>query len=224
MNNLIIREQELVNNPTARVPICLVLDTSYSMSAGGAIDKLNEGVRMFFDAIKNDEIAQYSAEISIVTFGGIVTKLLDFDSINNQIVPQLTVNGATPMGKGVNLALDLLEQRKKEYSSAGVDYYQPWMVLMSDGSPTDSIENAVNRTCNLVESKKLTIFPIIIGNDQGATTISRFSPKRPALKLKGLNFKEFFEWLSQSVSRVSQSTPGEKVELDVKGIAGWAEL
>jgi len=223
MNDLIIREQQLVENPTARVPICLVLDTSYSMG-GNPIDELNKGVRMFFDAIKEDEIAQYSAEISIVTFGGSVTKLLDFDNINNQSVPLLTVDGMTPMGEGVDTALNLLEQRKKEYSNAGVDYYQPWMVLMTDGAPTDSIENSVEKTCRLVNSKKLTIFPIGIGNGANMTTLSRFSPKRPALRLKGLNFKEFFEWLSQSVSRVSQSTPGETVELDVDGIKGWATL
>ena len=223
MNDLIIREKDLIENPTARVPICLVLDTSGSMS-GSPINELNNGVEMFFEAIRSDEIAQYSAEVSIVVFGGSVTKLLDFDSINNQTIPHLSASGLTPMGSGVNLALDLLEQRKKEYSNAGVDYYQPWMVLMSDGAPTDQIESAVERACNLVEAKKLTIFPIIIGDDVGASVIGSFSPKRPPLKLKGLKFKEFFEWLSQSVSRVSQSTPGEKIELDMEGLKSWAEL
>ncbi len=223
MNDLIIREQDLVDNPTARVPICLVLDTSYSMS-GDPIKELNEGVRMFFDALKEDEIAQYSAEISIITFGGRVRKLLDFDCINNQTVPHLSVEGNTPMGQGVELALNMLEQRKKEYSNAGVDYYQPWMVLMTDGAPTDSIDAAARKTCELVNSKKLTIFPIGIGDGADMNTLTRFSPKRPALRLQGLNFREFFEWLSQSVSRVSQSTPGEKVELDIEGLKGWAEL
>lgn len=223
MNDLIIREQDLIDNPTARVPICLVLDTSGSMS-GDPINELNEGVQMFFKAIEEDEIAQFSAEIAIVTFGGTSNKILDFESINNQSVPLLNASGSTPMGSGVNLALDLLEQRKLEYQNAGVDYYQPWMVLMTDGGPTEPIESAVARTCELINSKKLTIFPIIIGDDAGAKVISRFSPDRPPLKLKGLNFKEFFEWLSQSVSRVSQSIPGEKIELDIDGIKTWGEL
>ena len=223
MNDLIIREQDLIDNPTARVPICLVLDTSGSMS-GDPINELNEGVQMFFKAIKEDEVAQFSAEIAIVTFGGTSNKILDFESINNQSVPVLNASGSTPMGSGVNLALDLLEQRKLEYQNAGVDYYQPWMVLMSDGGPTEPIESAVGRTCELINSKKLTIFPIIIGDDSGAKVISRFSPDKPPLKLKGLNFKEFFEWLSQSVSRVSQSIPGEKIELDIDGIKTWGEL
>ena len=54
--------------------------------------------------------------------------------------------------------------------------------------------------------------------------LARFSPKRPPLRLQGLKFKEFFAWLSQSVSRTSQSTPGESVKLDVDGIKGWGEL
>lgn len=73
----IIRQQELVENPTPRVPICLVLDVSGSMS-GDPIEELQEGVRMFFDAIREDDVAQYAAEIAIVTFGGVARKALDF--------------------------------------------------------------------------------------------------------------------------------------------------
>ena len=55
-------------------------------------------------------------------------------------------------------------------------------------------------------------------------TLARFSPNRPPLRLDGLKFKEFFEWLSKSVARVSRSTPGDTVKLDLEGLAGWAEL
>lgn len=128
------------------------------------------------------------------------------------------------MGSAVNLALDLLDARKKEYSSAGIDYYQPWLVLMTDGQPTDSIDSAVQRSVQLLETKKLTIFPIGIGASADMAVLGRFSPKRTPLRLKGLNFRTFFEWLSKSVSRVSQSIPGEAVPLDEKGLKGWAEL
>ncbi|MDM8561134.1 VWA domain-containing protein [Candidatus Parabeggiatoa sp. HSG14] len=220
-DELELRIDELTENPTARVPVCLVLDTSSSMS-GNPIKELNAGVSLFFDAIKEDEVARYSAEIAIVTFGMSVEKLLDFCSIDKQRVPTLKANGYTPMGEGVNFALDLLEQRKTEYSTVGVDYYQPWMVLMTDGQPTDDIIMASQRTKKLVENRKLTIFPIGIGPNADLTTLAKFSPREQPVRLKGLNFRAFFEWLSQSVAKTSQSMPGEKV--DLPPIQGWATL
>ena len=219
----VLRQEDLVENPTARVPICLVLDVSGSMS-GAPIDELNKGVKLFFDAIKADEVAQYAAEICVVTFGSSVEKVLDFMSVERQFVPTLETSGSTPMGAGVTMGLDLLEARKEDYKRAGVDYYQPWMVVMTDGEPTDDIIGAAGRISSLVASKKLTVFPIAIGDSANLTKLGTLSPTRPPLRLQGLNFKEFFTWLSRSVSRVSQSMPGESVELDVAGIQAWGKV
>ena len=253
MSNMLLRVQDLVNNPTPRVPICLCLDTSASMGAvegdyvetgetvfedgrtwnlvtGGTsrIDELKRGVEQFYEAIREDEMAVYSAEICIVTFDSKAQCVMDFANIDRQeVLPDLIARGDTAMGEGVNLALDLLENRKQEYRDKGVDYYQPWLVLMTDGEPNGSdaeLARAVRRTNDLVNGKKLTVFPISIGDEADMSALNSFSPKRPALKLQGLKFREFFAWLSQSVSKVSQSTPGEAVKLDVEGIKGWAEL
>lgn len=226
-NNLSIRLEDLVNNPTARVPVCLCLDTSGSMS-GMPIDELNNGVRLFYESIREDETALYSAEVSIVTFGGSAQCIVDFASLEVQPnAPTLTAAGMTPMGEAVNIGLDLLERRKEEYKDRGVDYYQPWLVLMTDGAPNGNsteLSRAINRTVDLVNQKKLTVFPIGIGSDADMDVLAQFSPKRPPLKLQGLKFREFFVWLGKSVSRTSQSTPGESVKLDVEGIKGWGEL
>lgn len=227
-NNLLVRLEDLVNNPTARVPVCLCLDTSGSMD-GQPINELNEGVRLFYEAIKEDETALYSAEISIVTFGGNNAECIaDFASLELQPnAPKLLASGMTPMGEAVNMALDLLERRKDEYKDRGVDYYQPWLVLMTDGEPNgdkSELSRAINRTVELVNQKKLTVFPIGIGAYADMNVLGQFSPKRPPLKLQGLKFREFFAWLSKSVSKTSQSTPGESVKLDVEGIKGWGEL
>lgn len=227
-NNLLVRLEDLVNNPTARVPVCLCLDTSGSMD-GQPINELNEGVRLFYEAIKEDETALYSAEISIVTFGGNNAECIaDFASLELQPnAPKLLASGMTPMGEAVNMALDLLECRKDEYKDRGVDYYQPWLVLMTDGEPNgdkSELSRAINRTVELVNQKKLTVFPIGIGAYADMNVLEQFSPKRPPLKLQGLKFREFFAWLSKSVSKTSQSTPGESVKLDVEGIKGWGEL
>lgn len=97
---------------------------------------------------------------------------------------------------------------------------------MSDGQPNGNVailEDSIQRTRELVVNKQLSLFPIGIGADADMDTLARFSPIRPPLRLKGLNFKDFFEWLSKSVSKVSQSTPGGKVDLDLGGVREWGE-
>ena len=110
---------ELVDNPTQRVPVCLCLDVSGSMR-GEPIKELNKGIKVFFDALKENEIALYAADVCIVTYGNRgenrVQCISDFSSVENKpVLPELTAYGQTPMGEAVNTCLDLLEARKKEY-------------------------------------------------------------------------------------------------------------
>ncbi|MDO4437338.1 MAG: VWA domain-containing protein [Coriobacteriaceae bacterium] len=227
MNESLVRMEDLFDNPTPRVPVALCLDCSGSMT-GEPIEELNRGVKTFYDAVNADEIARFSAEVCVVTFGPVQLEA-DFATLDTRPkAPVLSASGATPMGEAVELALDCLDQRKKEYRNSGVDYYQPWLVLMTDGRPyggsTATLDAQVNRVRALVDARKLTVFPIGIGADADMDTLQRFSPDRAALRLQGLNFSDFFSWLSKSVSRVSQSTPGDKVDLDVAGLRGWAQL
>lgn len=253
-NYELIRKKELTDNPTARVPVCICIDTSGSMGAieggdfrptgervfcdgqwwdiatGGVtrIDELQKGIEKFYNAVRSDEVAVYSTEICIVEFNDSAKCVVDYANIYCQPeIPKLIATGETAMGEGVNLALDLLEKRKNEYKDAGVDYYQPWLVLMTDGYPNGNaqeLERAVERTVELVNMNKITVFPIGIGKESDMNTLNRFSPKRSALRLQGLKFEELFSWLSSSIIKVSQSTPGERITLDFEGIKGWGEL
>ena len=220
-NDFILRQEELVENPTARLPVCLVLDISGSM-AGDPIKELQFGVETFFAEVLADEVAQYSAEVSIVTFGGAVELALDFAPIQRQEIPLLSATGSTPMGEAIEQALLVLDTRKTEYKNAGVDYFQPWLVLMTDGAPTDDITKARGLINDLANNKKLAVFAIGVGNSADMKTLALLSGGRAAMKLKGLCFREFFVWLSASVSRVSLSTPGDKVVLDTNAMLTWA--
>lgn len=217
-----IRKKELISNPSARVAVCLVLDTSGSM-AGQPIEELNKGVKLFIEAIKNDDIAKYACEVAIVTFGGEVEVYCDFQNIEHLQFRDLDADGSTPMEEAVLQALELLETRKKEYVEAGVDYYQPWMVIMSDGQPDYPPKQSSAETYKMASNKKLSCFQLGIGDGADMQTLAKFSPRKP-LRLKGLNFEGFFEWLSKSIQVVSQSTVGDEIKLDTSGIDDWATL
>jgi uncharacterized protein YegL len=208
-DDLRLRLDELTENPTARVPVCLALDTSGSM-AGTKLEELNAALASFYDTVRKDEMASISAELAIVTFGHSVAKVTDFSSVNRQQVPALNAAGATPMGAAVAMSLDMLDQAKRVYSEMGVDYFQPWLVLMTDGEPTDDITESVRRCQELVGKRKLTVFPIAIGKDANLKTLQSFSPNLPPLRMESTDLRRFFAWLSMSITHASMSNPGDK--------------
>lgn len=225
MSSYDYNDGDLISNPTPRVPVCLCLDTSGSMD-GDPIQELNKGVRQFFTELKDDDVARFAAEVCIVTFGDSARCVQDFGPLEQQMFSDLPAMGGTPMGEALTIALDKLEARKQKYKEAGVDYFQPWLVIMTDGYPngdTSVLHESVTRASQLAATKKLSVFPITIGNDADETVLRQISNKNP-LKLNGLKFVEFFQWLSRSVSTVSMSMPGEKVQLNTGDIGDWATL
>ena len=204
-------------NSHARLAICLCLDTSGSMS-GHPINELNAGIRLFCEAIRNSRESRYAADVAVVTFGGNGAQCVqEFAQLYQSPNPSsLTASGMTPMGEAVNLALDMIEDRREEYRSFGIQHYHPWLVLMSDGKPNGDVselERAAQRTASLAEQRKLIVFPVGIGKDADRDSLAKFSPRIVPRKLTGMNFREFFEWLSKSTDRVSASKPEEKVDL-----------
>lgn len=196
---------DLIENPSPRCACMLVLDTSGSMD-GAPIAELNEGLRLFIEEVQNDELAACSVEVGVITAGDYVSEVLPFTTaMQIQDVAPLQATGNTPLGGAIAHALQRLDERKAEYKRAGVAYYQPWLVVISDGAPTDGnvwVQAAANAK-SLAQSRKLVSLAIGV---QGAdlSTLSQCS-SRPAKALAGLKFREFFQWLSASMSRVSQS-------------------
>jgi uncharacterized protein YegL len=210
MNDLLkLRLEELTENPSARVPICLALDTSGSMT-GTKIKELNSAIRWFLDEVKRDEQASISAEIAIVTFGSQVTKVAEFAGVERLDVPTLTAHGKTAMGSAVTESLAMLEKEKRRYSEMGIEYFQPWLVLMTDGEPTDDITDAVRQCGELVARKKLTVFPVAIGGEANLATLGLFAPNLEPLRVGTDDLKKFFRWLVASIKTQSMSNAGDK--------------
>jgi uncharacterized protein YegL len=197
------RNNDLIENPSPRCACMLVLDTSGSMS-GERINELNAGLSQFIQEVQEDEFTSYSVEVGVITAGGRVTEQLLLTPAHQiQAFDSLNADGDTPLGTAVNKALDALEYRKTEYKKAGVAYYQPWLVLISDGEPTDNWQAAAQRAKEMSENRKLVVISVGVSG-ANLTKLSAFS-SRPAKSLSGLKFCEFFQWLSASMARVSSS-------------------
>jgi len=200
---------EFAINPEPRCACTLLLDTSGSM-AGAPIDALNAGLQALQVDLQEDALAKRRVELSIVTFGGYVQTVQDFISAGSFVPPTLTADGNTPMGEAIALGLNLVKSRKAEYKANGVPYYQPWIFLITDGSPTDEYQSAAQMVQAEVAAKGLTFFGVGVG---GANMDIIKSITDRALLLDGLKFRELFKWVSASQKRVSASKLGEQTAL-----------
>ena len=212
--------RDLVDNPTPRVPVLLCLDTSGSMM-GAPIHELNLGVQQYMAEMKSDDLTRCSAETAVVSFDDSADCVADFDTADRLQVPEMEAGGMTCMGEGLSLGLYLLEKRKAQYKATGVDYYQPILVVMSDGHPNGDRkvwEETTERIRELGTARKLSVVAVGIGNDDKIEKKKKVSPRQRPVRLNGLQFREFFAWLSRSVANVSASLPGEEPNVDLEAL------
>lgn len=192
---------EFAGNPDPRAACMLLLDASKSMS-GAPIAALTEAIRGFHADLLEDPLARRRIELSAVAFGGNVRVLQPFALVENFQPPELVADGVTPMGQALVQGMRMLKARKEVYRAEGILYYQPWMVLITDGEPTDAWQTAAQAVRREVDERKLVFYGVGVANAnlQVLQTVTD-----QVFHLEGLKFRELFRWISESQKNISRS-------------------
>ncbi len=198
---------EFAENPEPRIAVTLLLDTSSSMR-GDPISELNHGIMNFAAFVEEDPLARKRLELSVIQFGP-VRVMSDFCTLDGFQLPELVATGDTPIGEAVSLAVHRTEERVLRYRDNGVNYYKPLIFLITDGQPTDQWQGAAHLLHAGVARKDFNFFPVAVAGAQ-LDILQQLSPTPPKL-LRGIEFSEFFLWLSKSIAIVSRSTVGGTV-------------
>jgi uncharacterized protein YegL len=217
----LIPEESQVKYPgVEKCPVVLLLDTSGSMW-GEPIQELMKGVESLVSAIEEDPKARQSVEIAIVTFGEGVQVLQDFAPVEDVKLKELLPKGTTPMGKAIKEALDMIEYRKMLLRGQGAQYYRPWLVLITDGEPTDmepgsAMWEEVRERLMDAENRKKVITWAFGTESANFEKLKMLFHKGRVFRLTDYEkgFQSMFTWLSSSLKMVSSSMPGDKVKVE----------
>ena len=212
-------EIEFAKNPEQRCACILLLDVSGSMN-GAPINALNAGIRQFYQELQQDDLAALRVDLAIVPFNHEVAVKQDFTTVTaSPQPPQLQAGGGTNMCQAINKAMSMLDERKQAYRRQGVSYYRPWVIFITDGEPND--RNLVRSTGQAVQQaydeRHLSFFAIGT-EDADFQVLTQLAPRQaPPKKLSGIKFRKFFQWLSASLTKVSQSNIGQQVAMPSTG-------
>ena len=211
---------DFTNNPEPRCACVLVVDVSGSMVT--CIAELNEGLVHLKECIADDSVASLRTEIAVVAYNAESRLAHDFATVGNFDPPILSAGGGTKISSGINLALDLAEERKRVYKENGVTYYRPWVWLLCDGyaehDTPDEWQMAKDRVKQAEADKQVAFFVVGVGDGANMQALNEIG-SREALRLKSLNFREMFDWLSKSLASTSYSLVTDEVMLT--NPAGW---
>ncbi|WP_278339164.1 vWA domain-containing protein [Alistipes putredinis] len=96
---------------------------------------------------------------------------------------------------------------------------------MTDGAPNDNWEQASLELRSLGEKGEIQYIGLEIGEFASHSTMCRILPPHPGpLKLKGLRFKEFFRWLTDSLRSVSSSAVSDQENVTFGSYRSWGSL
>jgi uncharacterized protein YegL len=193
-----------------RCPIMLLLDVSNSME-GEPHQQLEAGLRVFANYLREDTLSRRRVEVGICTFGDESLELWPFVQAMDFEPPELTLRGTTPMGAALRTGLQAVEDRIQEHMDEGRSYYRPWMLLISDGAPTDEWLTAAKLIQQAEKEQRLHF--IAVGVEEADMDVLGRISNRSAKKLAGLNFSKLFRWVSKGLISVSHSGTGERVTM-----------
>jgi len=214
---IIVSPEELdhANNPSPRLPVAIVCDTSASM-IGEPLAALRHGLQGLFSEIVADPLAQLRCDPSVWTFGGSVNQVMPWENemVGRTPIPELVASGNTPLGLAVTTANTAIKARQRVYQASAIPSYRPWFVLFSDGAPTDLWHHAAHDLRRQVTEHGWNIVSVGVGPNADLECLRAFSPDRPPLHIRDSSstqsFAEFFRWLSVGIRGTSRSATSQQ--------------
>ena len=216
---------EQARNKDQKCPVVLLLDTSGSMT-GIPIDELNKALIQIKEDILNDTMLSNRLELGIVAFDddARVERPIDLISPDTDL-PILNIGGVTNLVAGMNKAIELVTDRKNFYKSNGEQYYRPFIVLFTDGAPTNTpeeIEELDQNIQKLSDEKRFIFLPFgVDGADMqllaklaAQTADERLKNTGTAFAMKDVTkFTEVFQFVSASISGIMEKGGTQAVQL-----------
>lgn len=208
-----LKDGDLVENAAPRLPVCICIDTSFSMMKDNRMHQVNDGVRTFIKQIEENDYAVDSVELCLISFGGCHACVVnEFQNVKKIRYEDLYPSGNTPLGQAAELAYNKIKERQEKYEIHGITAYKPWLILISDGCATDPYQEAARKIRYFQKRNEIKVLCIGIGDEEN--DLQAFREDGKVVQIERLQLDNFFLWLSKSMTRQSMETAMVDLEMN----------
>ncbi len=121
-------------------PVAILIDRSKSVETdnGRVMEGINRSAIEAVKKMKEQVLYREMTDMLVIQFDTNPEVMADFVRLNDLDARAVTIaqaKGCTDTGKALLLALEMLDQKKKECKELGEEYVQPLLFLITDGAP-----------------------------------------------------------------------------------------
>lgn len=201
-----------------QLPVIVAVDRSGSMSKDGKIGALNLAIKNFINSLKEEKSDKIEIQVALYSFGGNdeVTCENELSPVTSIDCKEYVARGRTPLGGTIKAIKQLIEDKTKIPSRS----YAPTVVIVTDGQPTDQTAEALSSFINEGRSAKAFRIAMAIGDDADMNFLKTFvsEPEYLVTGESAADIKQFFKFVTMSVSQRTHSLTPDSVKLSVQNL------
>lgn len=193
-----------------KLPCALVVDTSGSLKNHEG--ELREGVKKLVAELQNNQATAAVVEIMLILFDDKVRIVSPFGNIRSLVVPEFDTGGRTSLYEALDVAYSEIRVRQEEYVQiGGINSYAPFLVLLTDGHPTDTDNGIVSKVRERHEAKKLVPLPFAVGGNADEEMLKSLRADHHAFRVGMQDLASLFEFVSVSLSSIATNDPNATI-------------
>jgi len=199
----------IINASESHMALVFVLDISHSMQ-GDAIEQLNAGLNRFKEEVCKDKQTRDILDVAIIEFNDEFRVVQQFVPVEFMNYVQMRASGPTKFTGPIREALKMVDERSRFYRRSGSEPYKPWVLLVTDGTPLDDIQEVSKEVARMQDEGKVRFIALGV---EGYNRVALRQLTDVVFRMNGTNFSEFFDWVGKSMRAVSTTAPGQKPPL-----------
>ena len=198
----------------------IAIDESGSMNNGSKLQAVIDGIENFKKSNSSDPITLKRVDVCVLTFGGrgvkVIQDWIPMAEFVKQPPLEIVAEGTTPLGEAIIKSIELTRERNRVYSSIGTPAFTPFVMVVTDGLPSDSLEEAKKRLREREDQKKIRLFCCGVGlENTDMQTLASLSKRTIQCTDEGA-LSGLFDWMTESISTISHSravSEGDRAQL-----------